>query len=262
MNEIYLYIMLGSGTGILAGLLGVGGGQIIVPGLIYIFLKNNVSIDHLMHIAVGTSLATIVFTSMSVIYAHNKRGAVMWNMFRKIAPGILVGALLGAWFADYLRGKTMMMIFGVVLITLAIPMLLNFKPRSSAKPPANKFIALMGLVIGGVSALVGIGGGSMSVPFLVWCNVSIRCAVATAAACGLPLAAAGMSGFIVMGWNEAALPDWSTGYIYWPACLGIVSTSLLTAPLGARLAHTLPIGMIKKIFSLILIIAGIRILIG
>ena len=262
MNEIYLYILLGSGSGILAGMLGVGGGQIIVPSLIYIFLKNGVSIDYLMHMAIGTSLATIVFTSISAIYAHHKHGAVMWDVFRKFSPSILVGALFGALFADYLHGETLMMIFGAVLIILALQMMLNFKPKPSATLPSTQSLSVVGLVIGWISALVGIGGGSMSVPFLVWCNTSIRYAVATGAACGLPIAIAGMVGFIFMGWNESALPNWSTGYIYWPACLGIVSTSILTAPLGTKLAHTLPSAITRKIFSIILTIAGIKILFG
>ncbi len=260
MNEIYLYMLLGGGTGILAGMLGVGGGQVVVPCLIYIFLKKEVSLDYLMHMAIGTSLATIVFTSLSAIYAHHKRVAVIWSVVKKFAPGILVGALLGAMFADYLHGETLMIIFGIILIVLALQMLLNFKPKPSGTLPSNIALSAMGLVIGWVSALIGIGGGSMTVPFLVWRNISIRYAVATSAACGLPLAIAGMIGFIVMGWNEPTLPRWSSGYIYWPACLGIVSTSILTAPLGAKLAHTLPTGITRKLFSVILIIAGIRIL--
>ena len=262
MSELILYILLGCGTGILAGMLGVGGGQIIVPGLIYVFYRQGVSGDVLMHVAIGTSLSTIVFTSLSAIYAHHRRGAVLWKAFIQFAPGILLGSLLGAACADYLRSRTLMIIFGVVLILLAVQMLLDFSPKPSRTLPSNGAMAATGTAVGWLSALVGIGGGSMVVPFLVWCNQSIRAAIATGAACGLPVALAGTVGFAVAGWGKNEPMAWSTGYIYWPACLGIVTASILAAPLGAKLAHSLPTKTIKRFFSIFLVIAGGRILMG
>ena len=260
MSDLVLYMVLGSGTGILAGMLGVGGGQIIVPGLIYVFYRQGVSPEILMHVAIGTSLATIAFTSISAIYAHHRRGAVMWDVFAQFTPGILTGALVGAACADFLRSKTLMIIFGVVLIILAFQMMFEFNPKPSRSLPSGTSMSVTGAAIGWVSSLVGVGGGSMTVPFLVWCNQSIQTAVATGAACGFPLALAGTIGFAVAGWQESGQMAWSTGYIYWPACLGIVVTSMLFAPLGATLAHSLPTKAIKRFFSIFLIIAGVRIL--
>ena len=262
MSELVLYLLLGCGTGILAGMLGVGGGQVIVPGLIYVFYRQGVPADVLMHVAIGTSLATIVFTSLSAIYAHHRRGAVLWQVFVQFAPGIVFGSLLGAACAGYLRSRTLMLIFGVVLIVLAVQMLLNMSPKPSRTLPSNGAMAASGAAVGWLSALVGIGGGSMVVPFLVWCNQSIRAAVATGAACGLPVALAGAAGFAIAGWGKTGALSWSIGYIYLPACLGIVIAGMLTAPLGAKLAHSLPTQTIKRFFSLFLIIAGARILIG
>lgn len=262
MSELILYIALGCGTGVLAGMLGVGGGQVIVPGLIYVFYRQGVSDDALMHAAVGTSLATIVFTSLSAIYAHHRRGAVLWKVFARFTPGILIGALAGAWCAGYLRGRTLMIIFGAVLVALALQMLFEFSPKPSRRLPGGGAMAATGAGVGWLSALVGIGGGSLIVPFLVWCNRPLPCAVATAAACGLPVALAGALGFAAAGWGNAALPAWSSGYIHWPACLGIAAASVLTAPLGARLAHSLPTKTLKRCFSVFLVIAGVRILAG
>lgn len=262
MSELILYILLGCGTGILAGMLGVGGGQVIVPGLIYVFYRHDVSADVLMHMAIGTSLSTIAFTSLSAIWAHHRRGAVLWMVFAQFTPGILIGALAGAWCADYLYSRVLMIVFGVVLIVLALQMLFEFSPKPSRALPGVGALAAAGAGVGWLSALVGIGGGSMIVPFLVWCNRPLPGAVATAAACGLPVALAGAVGFAVAGWKHAGLPAWSSGYIYWPACLGIVAASMLTAPLGAKLAHSLPTKALKRFFSVFLAIAGVRILAG
>ncbi|MDD9857903.1 MAG: sulfite exporter TauE/SafE family protein [Gammaproteobacteria bacterium] len=262
MSELILYILLGCGTGMLAGMLGVGGGQIIVPGLIYVFYRQGVSNDALMHVAIGTSLAAIVFTSLSAIYAHHRRGAVLWKVFARFTPGILVGALAGALCADYLRSRELMILFGTVLIVLALQMLFEFSPKPSRQLPGGGALAATGAGVGYLSALVGIGGGSMIVPFLVWCNRPLPGAVATAAACGLPVALAGALGFAVAGWGNAGLPAWSSGYIHWPACLGIVAASMLTAPLGARLAHSLPTRTLKRLFAVFLMVAGARILAG
>lgn len=262
MNELLLYVLLGCGTGMLAGMLGVGGGQVIVPGLIYAFHRHGVAADVFMHVAIGTSLATIAFTSLSAVWAHHRRGAVLWDVFAKFAPGILIGALAGAWCADYLQSRALMFLFGIVLIALALQMLFEFSPKPSRQLPRRGAMAASGAGIGWLSALVGIGGGSLVVPFLVWCNRPLPRAVATAAACGLPVALAGAAGFALAGWGNAALPDWSSGYIHWPAVLGIAAAGILTAPLGAGLAHALPTRMLKRIFSVFLAIAGARILAG
>lgn len=262
MSELFWYVLLGCGTGLLAGMLGVGGGQVIVPGLIYVFYRQGVADDVLMHVAIGTSLATIAFASLSAVWAHHRRGAVLWKVVARFTPGILVGALAGAWCADYLQSRELMILFGIVLIALALQMLFEFSPKPSRQLPGGRALAATGTGVGWLSALVGIGGGSMVVPFLVWCNRPLPRAVATAAACGLPVALAGAAGFAVAGWNHAALPAWSSGYIHWPAVLGIAAAGMLTAPLGARLAHALPTRTLRRIFAVFLGIAAARILAG
>ena len=259
MDIISVYLLFGIAAGLLAGLLGVGGGIVIVPGLVYIFSRQGFPIDSLMHSAIGTSLATIVFTSISSTYSHHKKATVLWEVVKVFAPGLLLGSLLGAVIADFIGGAMLMMIFGVVLCILAIQMMFDIKPAAASSLPSSEVLTLVGTVIGSLSVLVGIGGGSMTVPFLVWRKVSIRNAIATAAACGFPLAFAGMLGFIITGWGDSHLPPLSTGYVNWPACLGIVSTSMIFAVVGAKLAHFLPVKTVKRLFSIFLVVMGVRI---
>lgn len=255
-----LYLALGAGVGIMAGLLGVGGGLIIVPTLAWIFHNQQVNEALLMHLVLGTSLATIVITSISSVRAHHQHRAVQWAAMWQLVPGIVVGAWLGAAIADLLPSAALTKIFAVFVLTVAAQMVFGMKPAAHRELPGQLGMSVAGGLIGGISAIVGIGGGSLTVPFLTWCNISIRHAVATSAACGLPIALAGSIGFIVTGWKHTQLPAWSVGYVYLPALLGIAAASMLTAPIGARLAHTLPTAMLKKIFAIFLIVIGIRML--
>lgn len=258
--EWLAYGGLGAFAGLLAGLFGVGGGLVIVPVLAWLFHRAGVPPELLMHMAIGTSLATIVFTSLSSIWAHHRYGAVLWDAFRRLTPGIVLGAALGATLADRLSGDWLRLIFGLFALGVALQMGLNLKPAPHRNLPGRWGMGGVGSVIGLVSAVVGIGGGSLSVPYLQWCNVPMRQAVATSAACGLPIAIAGALGFIITGWNAQALPAWSSGYIHWPAFAGIVVASMLSAPLGARLAHHLPAAALKRFFALFLAFLGLRML--
>lgn len=260
MDGLLLYLLLGMFAGTVAGLLGVGGGLIIVPVLAFVFSQQSMSAAIIIHMAVGTSLASIVMTSISSVYAHHKHGAVILPVFVQLAPGIVVGAFIGAAVADVLPAELLKNIFGVFELLVATQMLLAAKPAAHRKLPGQVGMSLAGVLIGKVSAIVGIGGGTMTVPYLVWCNVPVHKAVATSSACGLPIAIAGAAGFIVMGWNETGLPTGSSGYVYWPAWLGIVAASVLFAPLGARLAHTLPVNTLKRVFALLLVFLGVRML--
>jgi uncharacterized membrane protein YfcA len=256
------YLILGAFAGLVAGLLGVGGGLIIVPVLVFIFTGQGMA-DHLIvHMAVGTSLATIVFTSISSVRTHHQHGAVLWLAFWQLTPGIVIGAWLGALFADVLASDQLRRFFGVFELLVAIQLTFNVKPRPHRQLPGRAGMVAAGSVIGAISAIVGIGGGTMTVPFLVWCNVAMRKAVATSSACGLPIAVAGATGFIVTGWNAVDLPAYSSGYVYWPAFIGVVIASVLSAPLGARLAHRLPAVQLKRIFAVLLYILGLRMLLG
>jgi len=262
MESFLLYAALGVFAGVVAGFLGVGGGLIIVPVLVSIFQSQGFENDLLVHIAIGTSLATIVVTSISSVYAHHRRGAVLWPVFRQMAAGIVIGALLGAVIADLLPSDQLRILFGIFELFVAAYMAWDFIPAPHRSLPGKVILNSSGVVIGMISSVIGIGGGTMTVPFLIWCNVSIRHAVATSSACGLPIAIAGATGFVMTGWNETGLPEWSTGYVYWPAFVGIVAASMIFAPVGARLTHTLPASMTKRFFSLFLAFLGVRMLMG
>ncbi|QQS55903.1 MAG: sulfite exporter TauE/SafE family protein [Candidatus Competibacteraceae bacterium] len=262
LSTLLFYLTLGLFAGVMAGLLGVGGGLIIVPALAWIFHHQQVSDAITMHLAIGTSLATIVVTSISSVRAHHRRGAVLWPIFWRLTPGIVVGAWLGAAIADALPSAVLSKVFAVFVLTVAAQMGFGAKPAPHRDLPGTAGMLSAGGVIGAVSAIVGIGGGSLTVPFLTWCNTAIRQAVATSSACGLPIALAGTLGFIVTGLNAAGRPDWSLGYIYGPALVGITLTSMLSAPLGAKLAHTLPTDVLKKVFAVFLTLVGVKMLLG
>jgi len=262
MELILVYLILGAVVGVVAGLLGVGGGLIIVPVLIMLFQSQGISAEIIVHLAIGTSLATITITSLSSIRAHHQHGAVLWPVFLKLVPGIIIGAWLGAYIAQQLESDILRIVFGVFEFYVAVQMSLNIKPKPHRSLPKATGMFVSGNVIGSVSSIVGIGGGSLTVPFLVWCNIGMRQAVATSAACGFPIAVAGSIGFIIAGWNETNLPSNTSGFVYWPAFLGIVLTSVLFAPLGAKWAHQLPTAKLKIIFALLLFVLAAKMFLG
>jgi uncharacterized membrane protein YfcA len=254
-----MYIALGAFAGVLAGLLGVGGGLIIVPVLTFIFTAQHLPDAHILHLALGTSLASIMFTSVSSLRAHHQRGAVDWFVVRRITLGIMFGTFGGSWIAAQLSTHFLKVFFVVFLYYVAVQMLLNIKPKPHRQLPGRMAMFSVGGLIGIISSLVGIGGGSMSVPFLIWCNVAMHRAIGTSAAIGFPIALAGAAGYVVNGLS-AELPPYSLGFVYLPALIGVAATSIITAPLGARLAHSLPVGGLKKIFAILLIGMGTKML--
>lgn len=256
MEGWLIYLLIGAVAGIIAGLLGVGGGLIIVPMLVYLFTRQEMDPSFIVHMAVGTSLATIVFTSISSIYAHHRRGAVHWAVFRRITPGIVFGALMGAVLADLMPAHFLRRLFAIFEWLVAWQMLVGFRPSPGRGVPGVAGLTGAGGVIGCISSLVGIGGGTMTVPLLLWSNMKMREAVATSSACGLPIALAGAVGFVATGWDRA-LPTQSLGYLYLPAFVGIVITSVLFAPVGAHLAHRLPGQVLKRVFAVVLVLLGI-----
>ena len=260
MIEWASYLLLGAVAGTVAGLLGVGGGLIIVPVLILLFGQFHFPAELVVHIAVGTSLASIIMTSLSSTWAHHQHAAVLWRVVWRLAPGIVVGAFMGAAIADVMNAGVLRTFFGVFELLVAIQMLLNIKPAPHRQLPGSLGTGLAGSGIGMISAIVGIGGGTLTVPFLVWCNTSMHKAVATSAACGLPIAVAGSLAYVLTGLNEVNLPAATLGYIYLPAFSGIVITSMLFAPVGANLAHRLPVATLKKVFAVLLLILGLRML--
>lgn len=256
------YLALGAGAGFMAGLLGVGGGLIIVPSLMFLFAAEGLPDPVILHLALGTSLASIMFTSLSSLKSHHDKGGVDWGIFRRITPGILIGTFLGAWIAALLSTHFLKIFFIAFLYYVALRMLLNRKPEPARQLPGKIGMLCIGSLIGGISSLVGIGGGSMSVPFMVWCNVSLRNAIGTSAAIGFPIALAGATGYLFTGLSYSHLPHSCLGYIYLPALFGISVTSIFAAPLGARLAHSLPVTGLRKSFALLLIVMGTRMLAG
>lgn len=257
-----VYLLVGSGAGVLAGLLGVGGGVVIVPVLVWVYGHNGFDDSLLMQLAVGTSLATIIVTSISSIRAHQRHRAILWPIVLRLAPGIVAGAWLGAVIADAMSSLWLQRVFACFIMLVGVQMASGRQPAGGGSVTGTLGTVVAAGVIGVVSALVGIGGGSLTVPFLSWSGIQMRNAVATSAACGLPIAVAGSIGFVVAGWNNPLLPQGSVGYVYWPALLGIVSASFLTAPLGARLAHRLPVVSLKRVFALLLLLLGAKMLIG
>ncbi len=258
---VFELFILGLCTGFLAGLLGIGGGMLMVPFVTFILASKGFPTEHIVKMAVATSLATICFTSLSSVWAHHKRGAVLWPVALTLAPGILVGAALGAQLAVALPGKILSVLFAVFVAFSATQMFLNRKPKPSRVLPGKIGMFGMGSLIGGLASIVGAGGAFLSVPFMTWSNVKIHNAVATSAALGFPIAFAGTLGYVWAGWNlptmhstlaDSAVLVGNLGYLYLPGLIIISLASMCTAPLGAKTAHNIDIAPLKKVFASVL----------
>jgi len=254
------YPLLGIFGGFVAGLFGVGGGLTLVPFMYMLFVAQNFPPEHVMHLALGTSMATIVFTSISSMRAHHAHGAVRWDVVRNLAPGLVLGTFAGSLVAGQVPTGPMTVIFVVIVYYASIQMILDFKPQAHRQLPGPAGLFAVGGAIGGVSSLVAAGGGFLSVPFMLFCNVAIHSAVGTSSALGFPIALAGAIGYIVAGWSDTGLPTYSLGYIYLPAFVGIVVMSILMAPVGARLAHRLPVKKLKRAFGVFLALLATKML--
>jgi uncharacterized membrane protein YfcA len=246
-------LLLGTATGFLAGLLGIGGGMLMVPFLTFLLSQRGVPGGPAVKMAIATSMATILFTSISSVRAHHKRGAVRWDVVRGLSPGIVIGGLVaGAGVFAVLKGQGLALFFAAFVGFSATQMLLDKKPAPTRQLPGTAGQTAAGGVIGFLSGLVGAGGGFVSVPYMTWCNVPIHNAVATSAALGFPIALANTVGYIVGGWSlPPALPG-AFGYLYLPALAIIAVASVLTAPLGARAAHAMNVKQLKRAFALLL----------
>lgn len=246
-------IMLGLCSGLLAGLLGIGGGMVMVPFITAILAGRGVGAELAVKMAIATSMATIVFTSVSSVRAHHKRGAVRWDLVKSLAPGIVLGAAIASMgvFAA-LKGSSLALLFAGFVGFSATQMFLDKKPAPSRQMPGQAGLLGAGSVIGFLSGLVGAGGGFISVPFMTWCNVAIHNAVATSAALGFPIALANAAGYVASGSQLTDLPPYSLGYIWLPGLLVIASCSVITAPFGAAAAHRLPVKRLKRVFASIL----------
>lgn len=257
-----VFPLVGGVAGVLAGLFGIGGGIVVVPVLYLFFAQLGIDEAYRIHLAIGSSLAIIVLTSVSSVIAHQRRGAIVWRAVRVLVAGIVTGGLLGAALAHAMSFAALRAAFGVLVIAIALYIVLGYQPPAQRTLPGLAGSTVAGIGIGVISALAGIGGGVMTNPFLLWCGVPMRNAVATAAACTFPVAVAGALGFVVSGWSATAGVPGASGYVFWPAVAGIAVGSTLTAPLGARLAHTVPVRGLRRAFAIVLVLVGIRMLLG
>lgn len=265
MSSFFFYAVVGAVAGAIAGLFGIGGGLLMVPALVWTFQTKQLSPEISVHLAIGTSLAVIVVSSLSSIVAHQRKGVILWSVVRQLVPGLVCGSLLGVWVAQQLSSAWLGRGVGMFMLSVALQMaFLQSQPAVTKSDSALSCKILkmfgMGIVIGGLSAMVGIGGGSLTVPFLARQQLRMQSVVGTAAVCGLPIALAGAIGFILAGQNVTYLPDGSMGYVYLPAVGGMALFSLLTAPLGAAWAHRLKDLQLRRGFSILLFLMGVKML--
>lgn len=262
MTEIFFAsIVLGAVSGIAAGLFGIGGGLIIVPVLVILFTQQGFATELVMIMSVATSLATIIGTSIASVLAHHRLAAVIWSKVFRLAPGIVVGAALGAVVANHMPKELLRLIFIIYLLYAATTMALAHKPKPGRAAASGFVDGIAGLITGSLSAIIGIGGGTLIVPFLVYFQMPMRNAVAVASACGLPIAISSTISYVVLGQSVIGLPAWSLGYIYLPAFFGIVLASILTAPTGAKWANKMPAQKLKRYFSILLFLMAIKLII-
>lgn len=254
------YLAIGLAAGFFAGLLGIGGGAVLVPVLVFVFTAQGLPGDHIMHIALGTAMATIMFTSISSMRAHHAHGAVDWSIARAIAPGILAGSFCAALAAGLISKRPLAVLFTGLAFYAATQILFDLRPRQSRELPGRGGLFAAGAGIGALSSLLAAGGAFLCIPFLAWCSVPLRRAIGTAAALGLPIAIAGTLGYVLQGLRVEGLPSPSLGYVYLPALALVVTTSMLAAPLGARVAYRLPVKRLRIIFALVLYALAIRML--
>jgi uncharacterized membrane protein YfcA len=256
------YLAIGVAVGFFAGLLGIGGGAVMVPMLVFAFRAQGFATEQVLHIALATSLATIVLTSLSSVRAHHAHAAVDWNIARAMSPGILVGSFGAGFVAGLIPTRPLALLFTALVFYAATQFLLDLRPKSTRKLPGGAGLFAAGAIIGAVSSLLAAGGAFLSIPFLAWCEVPLRRAIGTAAANGFPIALAGTAGYVLQGFRTEGLPPASFGYVYLPAFVLIAATSIAAAPYGARLAHRLPLKRLRIVFALMLYALALRMLAG
>ena len=248
----WAYLALGAFVGFFSGLLGIGGGAAMVPMLAFIFAAKHYPPAAVVHLALGTGIATMVFTAASSARSHHRHGAVNWTIMFRMAPGIIVGTFGGALLAGILDVRVLSVLFTALIYYLATQMLRDRKPAPGRAMPGPLGVTLAAGAIGVISSLTATGGAALVVAFLVRREVRIHEAIGTAAAISWPLAVAGAAGYILSGLSIPDLPQYSIGYVYLPALAAIAVASMLLAPVGARLAHRTPGRRLKKIFALVL----------
>lgn len=259
-----LFALLGITVGTLAGLFGIGGGMIIVPGLFYLFHLFQLPEESLMHLAAGTSMSIMMCTAAASTWAHHAKGHVHWSIFRTVISGIGVGVISGILLASYMPSAVIELIFGLFLLAITIKILLDKKPKAdhvAVNPPDFTAASAVGMVIGFKSGVLGIGGGALSVPFLLSCGLPMNQASGTSASFTLPIALIGTLGFMLVSGGDTLVP-WSTGYIYWPAFCLVAPFTMMGAPIGAQLSRVLPANRLRVVFATLLLFIGLKMLAG
>ncbi|MGM9490747.1 sulfite exporter TauE/SafE family protein [Ideonella sp. YS5] len=254
------YVATGAFVGFLAGLLGIGGGMTMVPMLAAMFTAQQFAPSHTVHLALGTGMASIMFTSTASVRAHHQLGGVDWALVRRMGPGMVVGTLLATALSGWVPQRALALAFAAVVYAGATQILLGRKPSAGRTLPRPGALLAIGVLIGVVCGLVSAGGAFMTVPFMLFCGVAMTTAIGTGAALGMPVAVVGTAGYVFSGWQVADLPAMSLGFVYVPALLGIVAGSVLTAPLGARAAHRLPVPVLRRIFAALLYVLATKML--
>ena len=260
MEWWWAYLAIGVVVGFLAGLLGIGGGMVMVPMLVFVFSAAGLPAEHLMHFAIATAMATIIFTSLSSVRAHHRHGGVDWRAARALAPGIMAGSLGAALSAGFIPTRPLAVGFTALMFFAAVQMYMDVQPEPQRRLPGAAGLFAAGAGIGAISSVLAAGGAFLSIPYLVRRNVPVRRAIGTAAAIGFPIALAGTTGYVLHGMRTAQLPPGSLGFVYLPALAFVAAASMSTAPLGARLAHRLPVRRLRMVFSLVLLAFAVRML--
>jgi uncharacterized membrane protein YfcA len=260
MEWFLAYLLLGGVAGFLGGMFGVGGGTVLVPVLLMLFEAQHFPAAHTMHLALGSSMAVILFTSIASMRKHHQHGAVIWRVVFSISPGILLGTAIGSLVAASISPYFLTIFFALFMYFAATQILLNAAPHAARQLPGIAGMTLMGTITGWVSTLVSVGGGTLTVPFLIWCNVPIRNAIGTASAIGFPIAVGGTVGYILTGIHITGLPSPNLGYVYLPAMLSCALVSVITAPLGAKTAHRTNVTLMRKFFAVLLLALATKLL--
>ncbi|MDO5059551.1 MAG: sulfite exporter TauE/SafE family protein [Neisseria sp.] len=260
IEMIAMMLAVGLGAGVVAGLFGVGGGMLLVPVVLWVLQVQGLENGYAQHIAIGTSFAVMVFTSFSSAWSQYKKQAVDWSVFRKMAPGVVIGVAFGALVSQFLPNKGLQAFFTVFCATIAVRSLMGIKPKPTRQLPEKGGLTVAGGIIGTLSSWVGIGGGSLTVPYLTFCNVPVHRAVGTSAALGWPIAVMGTIGYLWSGWGSSELPDNALGFVYLPAVAILAVATTIGAPIGVKLSHKLSGDNLKRGFGILLLLISLKML--
>ena len=253
LSDILMLLLCGGIAGFLAGLLGIGGGMILVPFMILVFNHLGFNQEVIVHMAIATGMATILFTTSSAIWAHHKHGSIDWKLVAALSPGMIFGGLIGgSELFEALKTSWLSLFFAIFIVYTSIQMMLNKKPKAGRDLPGSMGLFSFGGFAGALASLVGAGGAFITVPFMLWCNVKPHTAMATSSGLGLPIALASTLGYVYGSWGNPNLPEGSIGFVYLPAVACIVVVSIFTAPLGAKMARKLDVAQLKRVFGVVL----------